>query len=183
MNAFLQPDNIGSNVRLGHWLTRCLRLVGVFLLVGAFASDIVDIGVITQTEGIEIHRCHDGDMVLIEVIHVSTKTNHAIGWFETTTPPLYLSDLSMIPNGTNIFRVRIVCAGSTSEVSEVQFVIRRPIPKPDFSKAERFPQMPPMLPGMIMSLPGGTSVTNVPLAEAQLQGTNALKFTPRRRSQ
>lgn len=121
------------------------------------ASDIVDVGTITENDGIEIHRCHEGDKVLIEVVHVSPKTNEVNGWFETDKPALYLSDLSMIPNGTNIFQVRTLCSGGTSEVAEVSFVIRRPIPKPIFAKAQRFPPGPPSPPGLTLPMPGGTN--------------------------
>lgn len=136
----------------------CLIAVCGAVTVRIRAADIVDLGVITDRDGIEIHKCHTNDLALIDVIHVSPKTNALHGWFETDKPALYLSDLSMIPTGTNIFRVRTLCSGSTSEVAEVTFVIRRPVPKPTFDKIDRFPPPPPMPPGFsAQPLPGATT--------------------------
>lgn len=135
-----------------------IKFAAAILCLTVAAQDApFDLGVITDKDGIEIHRCHTNDTAFIEVIHVTSKTNHLHGWFETDKPALYLSDLSMIPTGTNIFRVRTLCSGSTSEVSQVKFVIRRAIPKPTLGKAERFPILPPMPPGFTGPLPSGTN--------------------------
>jgi len=124
------------------------------------AAEIEDIGIVTDREGIEIHKCHEHDTALIEVRTKNSDKERQSGFFSTTNAALYLNDLSMIPTGTNIFRIRTLCAGSTSEVAQVKFVIRRPIPTPVVLKAERFPTLPPAPPGMAgMPLPGGTNLS------------------------
>lgn len=130
----------------------------ILLPLSLIAADIVDIGVVTDREGIEIHKCHSNDVLLIEVFNVNREEKKH-GSFVTTNVTLFLNDtpMTMIPTGTNIFRIRTLCAGSTSEVQAVRFVIRRPIPTPIVEKAERFPALPPSPPGMAaaMPLPGG----------------------------
>lgn len=118
-----------------------------------------DIGVITDREGIEIHKCHPGDVSLIEVTTQNSREERRSGYFTTTNGTIFLTDMSMIPTGTNIFRIRTLCSGSTSEVKAVRFVIRRPIPTPEVAKVDRFPVMPPMPPGANMPLPDATNLS------------------------
>lgn len=131
----------------------------ILLPLSLIAADIVDIGVVTDREGIEIHKCHSNDVSLIEVTTKNSAKARESGKFSTTNSTIYLDDvvMTMIPTGTNIFRIRTLCAGSTSEVQSVRFVIRRPVPAPIVVKAERFPALPPSPPGMAaaMPLPGG----------------------------
>lgn len=132
----------------------------LLLPISILAADIIDIGEITDHEGIEIHKCHTNDVSLIEVATKNSDKERQSGRFSTTNSTIYADDvvMTMIPTGTNIFRIRTLCAGSTSGVFAVQFVIRRPIQTPFATKAERFPAMPPSPPGM--PLPGGRILTN-----------------------
>lgn len=123
-----------------------------------FAADIVDIGEITDRKGIRIYKCHEEDASLIEVITKNSDKERHSGYFSTTNATIFRNDvvIPMIPPGTNLFIVRTLCAGSTSEVNAVvRFVIRRPIPAPVITVAELFPSYPPMPPGALMPLPGG----------------------------
>lgn len=124
--------------------------------LACLAADIVDIGEITDREGIEIHKCHTNDVSLIEVVTVN-REERTHGRFSTTNATIYGDDvvMTMVPPGSNIFRIRTICSGSTSDVQAVRFVIRRPIPAPVVLKAERFPAYPPMPPGN-HPLPGGS---------------------------
>lgn len=115
------------------------------------------IGPITETEGIGIRHCHADDRAVIEVQPVHPSPNRVGGWFTTTNHTLFLRDLSMIPNGTNIMRVRTICGGATGEVSEVQFVIHRAVPAPMVGLVRTFSPSVPLPPGLVPALPGGTN--------------------------
>lgn len=110
------------------------------------------IGPITETDGIDIRHCHADDRAAIEVQPVHPSPNRVGGWFTTTNQTLFLRDLSMIPSGTNIMRVRTVCRGSTGEVSEVRFVINRAVPAPRIGIV-RLPPTLPLPPGFVPALP------------------------------
>lgn len=105
------------------------------------------IGPITDTEGIGIRHCHADDRALIEVQPAHPSPNRVGGWLTTTNHTLFLRDLTMIPSGTNIMRVRTICGGATSEVSEVQFVIHRVVPAPKVGLVRTFSPALPLPPG------------------------------------
>jgi hypothetical protein len=111
--------------------------------------------IITDTDGLAIHACHDDDRVLVEVVPINT--NRIGGMFVTAKRVLYLRDLTMIPSGTNEFRLRTICDGSTGAVTVVQCVLRRPVPAPSVT-VQRTPLVwPPMPQGMVMALPDATN--------------------------
>lgn len=115
-----------------------------------------NIGNISPDSGIAISHCHPGHFVSI---HVYGQTE---GWFKTTNDFLTLKDLSMIPDGTNLFEIRSICRGMTSEVSVVQFNLQRPPPKPRIEKRRVRPYRipaPPIPSQLVMALPGGTNDT------------------------
>lgn len=119
-------------------------------------ADAQDLGLISESSAIEIKHCHDGDAA---AIHVIGKTE---GWFKTTNSVLALKDLSMIPDGTNTFEIQSLCEGRTGAVRVVSFNLKRPPPAPKVLRRSlvRFDSPPPPIPpGLVMALPGGTNVT------------------------
>ncbi len=110
--------------------------------------------ILTSTNSLEIRHCHADDRAMIEV--VPANSNRYGGMFVTTNAILRLADLSMIPTGTNVFRIRTICAGATSEVQEITVVLRRPIPAPRMAIVGDLPTLP-MPPGLTPALPGGTN--------------------------
>lgn len=108
--------------------------------------------ILTDSNGLSIHACHADDSVMVEVAPVNT--NRLGGLFVTTNRVLRLRDLSMIPSGTNVFKMRTICAGSTGDVREVTVVLRRPPPMPNVWLV--VDALPPLPPGMILPLPNAT---------------------------
>lgn len=133
----------------------------IFCAISLSAADIIDIGEVNDSEGIAIRACHTGDRVLIEIEPSNPGPQRRGGSFVTTNRLLTLKDapMSMVPSGTNVARIRTICAGSTSAVSEVRFAIHRPVAAPRVAHGRRLEQMPmPPLPfGMVPALPGGTN--------------------------
>lgn len=131
-------------------------------MLSVLAADVVDLGVVTETEGIAIRACHEGDRSMIEVVPSNPGPTRRGGFFTTTNSLLTMADsaMTMIPTGTNVLRIQTVCQGSTSEVREVQFVIRRLLPAPKVSRGRKMAvvtDFPPLPPGMVLPLPGGHS--------------------------
>lgn len=93
------------------------------------SAQVLDVGVLTATNGIEIAHCHAGDPARIHVVPVHPETNRVGGWWTTTNCVIRLRDLSMIPNGTNVMEIRTLCNLSTSQPVFVRFIILR-TPKP-----------------------------------------------------
>lgn len=106
------------------------------------AAEPIDIGEITETEGIAIQHCHAGDRANIVIEPVHPDARHVGGQFSTTNQLLVLKPLSMLSSGTNIAHISTVCAGFTSEVSTVRFVIRRPIEAPKVRRGRVPPPIP-----------------------------------------
>lgn len=131
-----------------------------------FADELVNVGVLTDFEGIGIKHCHPGDEATIEVVPVDMKTEgpgplRVGGFFSTTNKIVTLREpaASFFPPGTNRAFVRIICHrshGATSEVSERLFVMPYPrIPAPEVTRRSVFPAMPPMPPmplGMVAKI-------------------------------
>lgn len=109
--------------------------------------------ILTDTNGLTIHACHDDDAVMVEVQPLNP--NRVGGIFLTTNRVLRLRDLSMLPSGTNLLKMRTICAGSTSDVREATVVLRRPVPMPRIGVMTD--ALPPMPPGFVMPLPNSTN--------------------------
>lgn len=107
---------------------------------------------ITDTQGIAIRHCHAQDTALIEF------AGH--GWFTTTNTLLTLKSqpMTMLTNGEHVANIRTICHGATSGVTSVRFAIRRlpPAPIVTLGRELAFP-FPPLPPGFVMPLPGGTN--------------------------
>jgi hypothetical protein len=136
----------------------------LLFMLSALAADVIDIGVVTDTEGLAIRYCHDGDQAMVEVTPERPGRNRASGIFLTTNELITLRSpvMSMIPSGTNTAAIRTICAGVTSEVSLVRFVVRRPLPAPRVGRSRSKESIPmPPLPGpLVATLPlAGTNDT------------------------
>lgn len=143
-----------------------MKFVAVILalILSAVAADLIDVGVLTDFEGIGIKHCHPGDEATIEVVPVDMKREgdgpgplRVGGFFSTTNRIITMREpaMSMAPPGTNRAYIRTVCQGATSEVQEVLFVIRRILPAPTVSRRSVFPAVPPAPPspaGMIVKI-------------------------------
>lgn len=139
----------------------------ILFVLSLAAADIVDVGVITDTEGLAIKTCHPGDIAMVEVIPVNPAPDRVRGFFETTETLLTSKSppMTMAPTGTNIARIRTVCSGSTSEVREVRFVIRREIPAPKVARGRVarpvvIAQYPPLPGGLVMPFPNATNYSS-----------------------
>jgi hypothetical protein len=149
----------GDREKLGSILFTLVRIpnpkyvltLAAVLLAGSFAGEPVDVGLVTETSGIGIQTCHEADRALIELVDN--------GSFVTTNRVLFLRHLSMARGGTNLMRIRTVCQGSTSEVVEVRFTIRRPVSAPQVYKVD-LNDVPPMPAGFVPLLPEGEAQTS-----------------------
>lgn len=134
----------------------------ILFVLSVCAADIIDVGVVTKEEGIAIRGCHPGDRVLVEVSPAHPDAYHVGGMFVTTNELLTLEHpcMSMVPNGTNLARLRTICAGVTSEVREVRFVIRRPVAAPRVGRGRKFDSLatPPLPSGLALALPDGEAM-------------------------
>lgn len=126
----------------------------LLLVLSICAADMVDIGVVSETEGIAIRGCHPGDRVLVEVTPEHPGPTRVGGMFVTTNLLLTLNDgpMTMAPTGTNVARIRTICGGVTGAVREVRFVIRRPVPAPLVGRGKKFEEVTPPFP-MLTSMP------------------------------
>lgn len=142
-----------------------MRAAAIILLALSLgAAEIIDIGTLTETEGIGIRGCHPGDQAMVEVVPENPGPSRVGGMFLTTNALLTMKEpaMTMVPTGTNLARIRTICQGSTSEVREVRFVIRRLLPAPRVERRSLVATNPPTLPlppGMTetLPLPGGTN--------------------------
>jgi hypothetical protein len=148
---------------------RCLRienkedeamnLVLPLPLLLALCADPLDLGVITETNGIALRACHASDSILVE-IEPAHPSDHVVGgMFVTTNRTLTIrsAPMSMVPSGTNFARMSVICGGSTSAPVEVKFMIRRPVPPPQVGRVTVVAIPPLPLPsGLIPALPGGS---------------------------
>jgi hypothetical protein len=157
----------------------------LFLLVSAplCAAEIVDLGVITQTSLIELHKCErrkDFAWFKVEILPRNMR-----GWtnkvtFQTTNSFLKLDDLAAVPEGVAVMGVRSYCGdGTASPVALFKIDVQREgpdAPTVTVSQILRMPQEqkiehvidamtpvtpPPPMPGQtnaphaVMPLPGG----------------------------
>lgn len=130
-------------------------IVALMLAFVWAAAEPVDLGVVSDSAGVGIETCHEHDRALVEGI-----PQHGVGgMFVTTNRTLFLRDLSMLPSGTNLLRVRTICQGTTGAVSEVRIVIRRPVAAPSVFRVD-LADVPPMPPGMVMPLPNAEAVAS-----------------------
>lgn len=134
----------------------------ILFVLSIFSGEIVDVGIVTETEGIAIRACHEGDRSMIEVVPSNPGPTRRGGFFTTTNSLLTMAEpaMTMVPTGTNVLKIQTVCQGSTSEVREVQFVIRRLLPAPKVSRGRKMAvvtDFPPLPPGLVLPLPGGHS--------------------------
>lgn len=115
---------------------------------------------LTPEIGIELSLCHEHDKAMIHVIPIPLATNRNEGWFTTTNKTIKLSDLSMLPDGTNRLDIQTICRGKTSEVTSILFDLQRPPPAPVISlvwnEGTNKPIYPPAVPGMVLPLPNGS---------------------------
>ena len=142
----------------------------IALIVSCIAADLIDVGELTDFEGIAIKHCHPGDEAIIEVQPVDMKREgdgpgplRVGGFFSTTNRLITMREpaMTMVPTGTNRAYIRTVCSGATSEVTEILFTIRRTLPAPAVSRRSTMPgpvKPPPAPAGLIakvsMPLPG-----------------------------
>lgn len=120
---------------------------------------------ITKDIGLTIEHCHPGDEATVHVIPIPKNPRRVEGWFNTTNSLISLSDLSMLPTGLNRLEIRTICRGMTSEVYSAVFDLQRPPPKPRVGRKlihedTNNISMPPMPPGMAMTLPLPGGETN-----------------------